>query len=84
MSLPQVEVNMAGIFTTGQAYVALSRAMSAEGLTVTGYHKKLVYANPAAILFYEDIQRGEVGGAGAGAGGGGGGDVTTSVHDLCQ
>jgi hypothetical protein len=56
MSIPDVEVNMDGIFTTGQAYVALSRATNAEGLKVTGYNKSLVYSNPNAVRFYDNIK----------------------------
>ena len=56
MSIPDVEVNMDGIFTTGQAYVALSRATNAEGLKVTGYNKSLVYSNPDAVRFYDNIK----------------------------
>ena len=57
MSIPQVEVNMEGIFTSGQAYVALSRATSAEGLSITGYSSRLVFSNSAAIQFYRGIER---------------------------
>jgi len=62
MSIPDVEVNMEGIFTSGQAYVALSRAQSAEGLKITGYNNKLVFPNATAVRFYNDIIRENTGG----------------------
>jgi hypothetical protein len=57
MSIPKVEVNMDGMFTSGQAYVALSRATSAEGLQIKGYNKQLIFTNPSAIKFYKNIDR---------------------------
>lgn len=48
---------MEGIFTSGQAYVALSRATSADGLKITGYRKNLIFSNPEAVTFYENIHR---------------------------
>lgn len=82
MSIPDVEVNMEGIFSSGQAYVALSRALSAAGLSISGYNKKLVYANSSAIRFYEEVKCGlkKAGEQGRG----GEGKVTTSIFELCQ
>ena len=93
MSIPSVEVNMEGIFTSGQAYVALSRATSAEGLTISGYSRGLVFSSPAAIRFYDHIERAMSStsrGNKSGVEGGEGGaltsassTVTTSIHALC-
>lgn len=47
---------MEGIFSSGQAYVALSRATSAAGLTITGYNKGLVYSSAAAVKFYREVE----------------------------
>lgn len=94
MSLPEVEVNMGGIFTSGQAYVALSRSVSEEGLTVRDYSRRLVFSHPAAIRFYEDVEKSQRGfvtdadtpenkqkrdGGGVAHEG-----VSTSIYDLCQ
>jgi len=57
MTLPDVVINMKSVFSCGQAYVALSRAMSLEGLQLTGYHRGLVTADPVAVHYYEELSR---------------------------
>ena len=39
--LHKVSVNLAGCFEKGQAYVAMSRARSCEGLQIKGLNKKV-------------------------------------------
>lgn len=47
MTLDYVKVSLRSIFATGQAYVALSRASSLDGLQVTdGNHTCVKVANP--------------------------------------
>ena len=48
-------VNVSGSFAAGQIYVALSRAKSAEGLYVTGFHGAHVKADAEVIAFYKRV-----------------------------
>lgn len=43
------------IFTTGQAYVALSRVKSLEGLTLTDFDWKRIRVDPKVKQFYDNI-----------------------------
>jgi hypothetical protein len=51
MSIDRLIVDMRGTFEAGQAYVALSRARSAEGLEVRGFSPHAVFSNPAVDAF---------------------------------
>ena len=55
MSLDRVHCNMDRIFADGQAYVALSRAKSLEGLYLSGFTPARVFANKKALRFYEEL-----------------------------
>eukprot|EP00899_Mesostigma_viride_P011818 jgi/Mesvir1/20637/Mv25507-RA.1 len=57
MTLDYVEVSLASVFTQGQAYVALSRAKSMEGLSITGYTNNLS-ANEFVTAFYDAEEAG--------------------------
>jgi hypothetical protein len=52
-----VVVDLEGCFTSGQAYVALSRARTVAGLRVRHYHPHLVKADPRALAFYDALNR---------------------------
>ena len=56
-SLDLVVVDLEGCFTSGQAYVALSRARTVAGLRVRHYHPHLVKADPRALAFYDALNR---------------------------
>lgn len=47
--------DLSEIFSPGQAYVALSRITSLDGLYLFGYNRKKIYANKAAIEFYKKL-----------------------------
>jgi len=47
--------DLAGCFTAGQAYVALSRAKSMAGLQIRNFSTKAVLTNPLVDRFYEAL-----------------------------
>jgi len=54
LTLDFVKVDLKGIFAQAQAYVALSRASSVEGLELCNFNPRLVRANPEALSFYQN------------------------------
>jgi ATP-dependent DNA helicase PIF1 len=52
MTIQKLRVHLAKCFEFGQAYVALSRASSLEGLFIETGDKKKIKAHPAALKFY--------------------------------
>jgi ATP-dependent exoDNAse (exonuclease V) alpha subunit len=52
MTLDKVETDLSRCFAPGQAYVALSRARSSEGLFLRGTGVS-IEAHPAAVKFYQ-------------------------------
>lgn len=52
MSIADLEVDLKGIFAPGQAYVALSRAISLDGLALKNYVPQAFKTHPAAAEFY--------------------------------
>jgi ATP-dependent DNA helicase PIF1 len=51
-TIPLIEVDMAGVFAPGQAYVALSRCTSPHTMRVLNFSKELVHANRVCVAFY--------------------------------
>ncbi|TLD04963.1 uncharacterized protein PgNI_09539 [Pyricularia grisea] len=54
-TLERVKVDLGKIFEKGQAYVALSRATSQEGLQVLKFDKNKVMAHPRVVQFYNKL-----------------------------
>lgn len=52
-TLDKAVVTVAGIFEDGQAYVALSRLKSLEGLSLTSFDPKVIRAKKAVLEFYK-------------------------------
>lgn len=54
-TLPKVKVDLKRVFENGQAYVALSRAVSRAGLQVLNFDKYKIRAHPKVIDFYSTL-----------------------------
>jgi len=58
-TLERVKVDLGKVFEKGQAYVALSRATSQQGLQVLRFQKEKVMAHPRVISFYDKLYSAE-------------------------
>ena len=57
MTLDCVEISLSRVFEYGQAYVALSRACSLQGLRVLDFDSKCVRAHPDFLCYYARLQQ---------------------------
>lgn len=55
MTFDNLVVNLNRIFDCGQAYVALSRTRTLEGLILKGFSKNKIMANPKVVEFYKSL-----------------------------
>lgn len=58
-TLARVKVDLGKVFEKGQAYVALSRAVTQEGLQVMRFNKQKVMAHPRVVTFYQQLYSAE-------------------------
>lgn len=54
-TLERVKVDLGRVFEKGQAYVALSRATTQQGLQVTRFDAKKVMVHPKVVSFYDNL-----------------------------
>jgi hypothetical protein len=54
-SLDYAEIDLAGVFEYGQAYVALSRVKSLEGLSIIDVDYDCIEAHPKATTYYDSL-----------------------------
>ena len=57
MTLDYCDIDFKSVFAPGQAYVALSRVKSLDGLRVTNWNRKCVFADKEALNFYERVRK---------------------------
>lgn len=57
MTFDKLVVNFNKIFDYGQAYVALSRTRSLDGLIIKDFNHNKIIANPKVINFYEELKK---------------------------
>jgi hypothetical protein len=55
MTLDAVRVSLSSMFVPGQAYVALSRVRSMEGLEIVDWDLNCLIPNPAVVGFYQRV-----------------------------
>ncbi|KAL1844399.1 hypothetical protein VTJ49DRAFT_78 [Mycothermus thermophilus] len=58
-TLERVKVDLGKVFEKGQAYVALSRATTKQGLQVLNFQKSRVMAHPRVVEFYNKLYSAE-------------------------
>eukprot|EP00887_Chlorella_sp_A99_P007822 scaffold20.g7822.t1 len=59
MTLDLSQVSLRGCFAEGQAYVALSRARSLEGLQIVDWSVDCVKTSPVVLRFYQALKSGQ-------------------------
>ena len=59
MTFDKLVVNFSKIFDYGQAYVALSRATSLNGLIIKGFNHRKIIANKKVVDFYKNLKSDE-------------------------
>ena len=52
MSFPLLDVDLSSVFEAGQAYVAVSRAMTIDGLKISSYRQKMPQVCQLVVNFY--------------------------------
>ena len=56
MTFDRLVVNFNKIFDYGQAYVALSRTKTLEGLIIRGFDHNKIIANKKVVDFYKQLE----------------------------
>ena len=56
MTLDSVMCDLSGVFEDGQAYVALSRAKTLDGLYLKGFSRGRIFSNKKCVNFYRQLK----------------------------
>ena len=56
LTLDKISCDLSDVFTPGQAYVALSRARSLEGIFIESINFSRITSNPDAVGFYRKLK----------------------------
>lgn len=56
ITLDLAEVDLKGVFEYGQAYTALSRVRTIEGLTIKNFKKERIMADPEVVKYYKSLE----------------------------
>jgi len=57
MTISRLEISLSNIFEDGQAYVALSRVTSLDGLSIQGnFNRNVIRANQQVVKFYSGVK----------------------------
>jgi len=56
MSISKVQMKLANVWEYGQAYVALSRATSMDGLYIMDMNEKAIIAHPKVLQYYDSLR----------------------------
>ena len=57
MSIDCAVISLGTVFEKGQAYVALSRMRSLEGLSLLDFKPEVIKAHPFALEFYKNLNQ---------------------------
>jgi ATP-dependent exoDNAse (exonuclease V) alpha subunit len=55
VTIDYAEVDLSNIFENSQAYVALSRVRTLEGLSIKNFNTLCIKVNPRAVEFYKNL-----------------------------
>lgn len=58
MTIDYLSIDLTGVFEYGMTYVALSRGVSCDHMSVKGFQLKEVRTNPKVIAFYDAVKQG--------------------------
>lgn len=56
LSIDYLDINLRGVFSPAQAYVAISRATNLAGLRVSGLSSTVVYCNDDVVAYYDALE----------------------------
>jgi hypothetical protein len=60
MSINKCIIKLNSVFTTGQAFVALSRVMDIKNVKVINFNKNKVYVDNKCVNFYKSIKNNKI------------------------
>ena len=55
-TIDYAEIDLSNVFTYGQAYVALSRVKSIDGMSIVNINYDMIQAHPRALQYYSNLK----------------------------